>query len=125
MSSKYIYWYLNFVSSINSTTIKKILKTTTYIALFTIVFITSWAVPQEEASANSNWQCNDAYAREYFYKRLEKHLDEAGFLYPEELAPTICRNLRAMFNKATLTNQEIRTLHGIVTALSNYTPGRK
>ena len=63
--------------------------------------------------------------REYFYKRLEKHLDEAGFLYPEELAPTICRNLRAMFNKATLTNQEIRTLHGIVTALSNYTPGIK
>ena len=63
--------------------------------------------------------------REYFYKRLEKHLDEAGFLYPEELAPTICRNLRAMFSKATLTNQEIRTLHGIVTALSNYTPDSK
>ena len=38
---------------------------------------------------------------------------------------TICRNLRAMFNKATLTNQEIRTLHGIVTALSNYTPDSK
>ncbi len=63
--------------------------------------------------------------REYFYKRLEKHLDEAGFLYPLELAPTICRNLRAMFSKATLTNQEIRTLHGIVTALSNYTPDSK
>ena len=63
--------------------------------------------------------------REYFYKRLEKHLNEAGFLYPEELAPTICRNLRAMFSKATLTNQEIRTLHGIVTALSNYTPDSK
>ena len=63
--------------------------------------------------------------REYFYQRLEKHLDEAGFLYPEELAPTICRNLRAMFSKATLTNQEIRTLHGIVTALSNYTPDSK
>ena len=45
--------------------------------------------------------------REYFYKRLEKHLDEAGFLYPEELAPKICRNLRAMFNKATLTNQRL------------------
>ena len=63
--------------------------------------------------------------REYFYKRLDKRLDEAGFLYPEELAPTICRNLRAMFNKANLTNQEIRTLHGIVTALSNYTPDSK
>lgn len=63
--------------------------------------------------------------REYFYKRLEQHLNEAGFLYPQELAPTICRNLRAMFSKATLTNQEIRTLHGIVTALSNYTPDSK
>ncbi len=63
--------------------------------------------------------------REYFYTRLEQHLNEAGFLYPEELAPTICRNLRAMFSKATLTNQEIRTLHGIVTALSNYTPDSK
>ena len=63
--------------------------------------------------------------REYFFKRLEQHLNEAGFLYPEELAPTICRNLRAMFSKATLTNQEIRTLHGIVTALSNYTPDSK
>ena len=68
MRNKYIYWYLNFASYINSSTIKKILKTTTYIALFSIVFITSWAVPQEEASANSNWQCNDAYARAYFYK---------------------------------------------------------
>ena len=63
--------------------------------------------------------------RENFFKRLEQHLNEAGFLYPEELAPTICRNLRAMFSKATLTNQEIRTLHGIVTALSNYTPDSK
>ena len=62
--------------------------------------------------------------REYFYSRLENHLSEAGFLYPQDLAPTICRNLRAMFNKAALTNQEIRTLHGVVTALSNHTPQR-
>ncbi len=68
MSNKFIYWYLNFASCINSSTIKKILKTTTYIALFTIVFITSWAVPQEEASANANWECNDSFARAYFYK---------------------------------------------------------
>ena len=56
------------MSSINSSTIRKILKTTTYIALFTIVFISSWAVPQEEAYASDNWDCNDAYARAYFYK---------------------------------------------------------
>ncbi len=68
MGNKFIYWYLNFASYINSSTIKKILKTTTYIALFTIVFISSWAVPQEEASATANWECNDSFARAYFYK---------------------------------------------------------
>ncbi|MBH68838.1 MAG: rRNA methyltransferase [Rhodospirillaceae bacterium] len=60
--------------------------------------------------------------REYFYNRLEKSLKDAGFLYPEDLAPTICRNLRSMFNKAGLTSQEVRTLHGIITALKNYIP---
>ena len=68
MSNKFIYTYLNLRSYINSSTIKTILKTTTYIALFTIVFISSWAVPQEEAYATANWDCNDAYARAYFYK---------------------------------------------------------
>ena len=68
MSNKFIYKYLNLRSSINSSTIRKILKTTTYIALFSIVFISSWAVPQEEAYASGNWECNDAYARAYFYK---------------------------------------------------------
>jgi len=68
MSKKFIYTYLNLKSYINSSTIRTILKTTTYIALFTIVFISSWAVPQEEAYASDNWECNDAYARAYFYK---------------------------------------------------------
>jgi hypothetical protein len=68
MSNKFIYTYLNLRSYINSSTIRTILKTTTYIALFTIVFISSWAVPQEEAYASDNWDCNDAYARAYFYK---------------------------------------------------------
>ena len=63
--------------------------------------------------------------REFFYERLESCLDESGFLFPKELAPTICRNLRSMFNKATLTSQEIRTLHGIVTALTNYSSRNK
>ena len=70
MSNKFIYTYLNLRSYINSSTIRTILKTTTYIALFTIVFISSWAVPQEEAYATANWECNDAYARAYFYNCL-------------------------------------------------------
>ena len=56
--------------------------------------------------------------REFFYQRLEKELDECGFLYPDHLAPTIKRNLRSMFNKTGLTQQEVKTLHGVVSALT-------
>ena len=56
--------------------------------------------------------------REFFYQRLETELDECGFLYPDHLAPTIKRNLRSMFNKTGLTQQEVKTLHGVVSALT-------
>ncbi len=53
-----------------------------------------------------------------FFERLETALDEAGFLYPPEKRPTMVRNLRNLFQRARLTEQELRTLHGIVSALS-------
>jgi hypothetical protein len=68
MKINFLISYLKVKSYISSSTFRNTLKTTTYIALFTIVFISSWAVPQEEAYASDNWDCNDAYARAYFYK---------------------------------------------------------
>ena len=47
---------------------KKITTTTLHILLFAVVFISSWATPQEEAYANEIWECNDASERAYFYK---------------------------------------------------------
>ena len=32
------------------------------------MLISSWATPQEEAYANTTWECNDAAERAYFYK---------------------------------------------------------
>ena len=55
--------------------------------------------------------------RDYFMTRLERELEAAGFLYPPDLAPTIRRNLRSLFARAGLTDQEVRTLHGVVSAL--------
>tara|TARA_B100001123_G_scaffold421698_1_gene529613 strand:- start:323 stop:994 length:672 start_codon:yes stop_codon:yes gene_type:complete len=57
--------------------------------------------------------------REYFFARLENELEIAGFLYPPNLAPTIRRNIRNMFNRSSLTDQEVRTLHGVLSALVN------
>ena len=47
---------------------KKITTTTLHVLLFALVFISSWATPQEEAYANTTWECNDAAERAYFYK---------------------------------------------------------
>lgn len=56
--------------------------------------------------------------REFFFTRLEEELEEAGFFYPEHLGPTMKRNLRTMFARTGLTDQEIQSLHGVIKALT-------
>ncbi len=53
-----------------------------------------------------------------FYEHLERELDACGFLRVPEKRPTMVRNIRNMFGRADLTEQEIRTLRGIVTGLA-------
>lgn len=53
-----------------------------------------------------------------FFERLEAALDAAGFLKPPEKRPNMVRNLRTLFTRARLSEQELRTLHGIVSALA-------
>ena len=51
------------------------------------------------------------------FTHLEKELVLCGFLRNEEKRPTMMVNIRNMLQRADLTVQEIRTLHGIVTEL--------
>ena len=53
-----------------------------------------------------------------FYDQLEAELDAAGFFHPPEKRPSMVRNLRVAFGRANLSDQEVRTLRGVVTALS-------
>eukprot|EP00913_Durusdinium_trenchii_P005256 g4902.t1 len=48
-----------------------------------------------------------------FFEHLEVELDDTGFLLPLDKRPAMVRNLRNMFQRAALTEQEIRTLRGI------------
>ncbi len=62
------------------------------------------------------------------YEHLEAELTACHFLYPPERAPVMARNLRNMFGRARLTEQEVRSLRGVVAALrrgpkSGLTPG--
>jgi tRNA/rRNA methyltransferase len=55
---------------------------------------------------------------ESFFAHLRKELVECGFLRPPEKAPAMMRNIRSMFLRAQLTEQEVRTLRGIVSGLT-------
>ncbi len=53
-----------------------------------------------------------------FYEHLEEELDRGGFLRVPEKRPRMVRNIRNIFNRIRLTEQEVRTLRGIVTCLT-------
>ena len=49
--------------------------------------------------------------------RLENELDSRGFFRSDDMKPTTARNIRSMFSRSDLTDQEVRTFHGIISAL--------
>ncbi len=53
-----------------------------------------------------------------FFEHLERELDDCGFLYPPEKRPRMVRNIRNMFTRTGLSDQEVKTLRGIVAGLS-------
>ena len=52
-----------------------------------------------------------------FFAHLEAALDAAGYFKTAEKRPAMVRTIRNLFQRAELTEQEIRTLHGIVKEL--------
>ncbi|MGQ0665115.1 MAG: RNA methyltransferase [Pseudomonadota bacterium] len=53
-----------------------------------------------------------------FFARLEAELDACGFLRNPAMRPTMVRNVRNLFHRARLMAHEVRTLHGILTGLT-------
>jgi tRNA/rRNA methyltransferase len=53
-----------------------------------------------------------------FFDHLEEALEENGFLRNRESRPSMVRNLRSLFQRAQCSEQELRTLHGVVTAFA-------
>lgn len=56
---------------------------------------------------------------EGFFQHIEQELERLGFFNPPHRRPTMVRNLRTMFTRMGATEQEVRTLRGIVVALAN------
>lgn len=54
------------------------------------------------------------------FEHLERELDDCGFLLPIEKRPTMTRNIRNIFLRANMTEQEVRTLRGVIVGLVKY-----
>jgi tRNA/rRNA methyltransferase len=54
-----------------------------------------------------------------FFEHLESALDAATFFRPPERRPHMVRTLRNIFQKAELTEQEVRALRGVIASLED------
>jgi tRNA/rRNA methyltransferase len=62
---------------------------------------------------------------EALFAHLEQELERGRFFHPPDKAPLMKRNLRNLFMRARLTEQEARTLRGVIKALTVGRGGRK
>ncbi len=54
----------------------------------------------------------------HLFDHLERELEEGGFFTSVEMKPAMIQNLRNAILRAELTEQEVRTWHGMITALA-------
>jgi tRNA/rRNA methyltransferase len=61
------------------------------------------------------------------FEHLERELDAGGFFFPAEKKETMARNIRAMILRSGLSDQEVRTIRGMIVALvkNKYRGGKK
>lgn len=52
-----------------------------------------------------------------FWRRLEAELETGGFFVADEMRPIMARSLQNVLQRAEMTEQEIRTWHGVISAL--------
>jgi tRNA/rRNA methyltransferase len=52
-----------------------------------------------------------------FFEHIERELERNGFFSPPEKRPSMVQNMRTMFTRMGATEQEIRTLRGMIKAL--------
>ncbi|MBS0517299.1 MAG: RNA methyltransferase [Proteobacteria bacterium] len=54
------------------------------------------------------------------FDHLERALDQSGFLRHKDMRPSMVLNLRALLQRAGMTEQEARTFHGVIKFLSKH-----
>ena len=60
-----------------------------------------------------------------FFEHLERELDAAGFFKTADKKPGMLRNIRNLYSRAELTEQEVRSLRGMISSLTRTHERRK
>ncbi len=58
----------------------------------------------------------------HLFAHIEAELETGGFYFPPENRPHMVRNLRNLFLRANLTEQDVKTLHGVIACLVRQRP---
>lgn len=74
--------------------------------------------------ANPEQVPSTAEDRAFLFETLESHLYSGGFFTSPDMAPVVMRNIMAMFQRADLSEQDVRTLHGMIKALRRSGAGK-
>ena len=54
------------------------------------------------------------------FAHLERALDESGFLRNKAMRPSMVNNLRALLQRSAMTEQEVRSFHGVIKYLAKH-----
>ncbi|HYC04480.1 MAG TPA: RNA methyltransferase [Azospirillaceae bacterium] len=74
-------------------------------------------LPPDETLFTGNSRPATSGEMQNLFDHLEGELDQTGFYTSEEKRPSMVRNVRNTLHRAHMTEQEVRTFHGIIAAL--------
>ena len=94
------------------------------IAQAVLLIAYEWTMAAEDAPAErmSDHATRPANKEELanLFAHLERALDESGFLRNKAMRPAMLHNLRALLQRAAMTEQEARTFHGVIKYLAKH-----
>ena len=94
------------------------------IAQAVLLIAYEWAAADEDAPAErmSDHATRPATKDELLnlLEHLERALDQSGFLRNKAMRPAMVHNLRAFLQRGAMTEQEVRSFHGVIKYLSKH-----
>ena len=90
------------------------------LAMAVLLIAWEWrrAAPPAPETARPATRAATRSALSGFFEHLEGALESRGYFHPPEKRPAMARNLRVSFQRARLTDREVRSLRGVVACLA-------